>query len=57
MKGNNNDKDHKAIFLPLGMALGISLGIFLDELPIGLCFGVMIGIVADYIINNKNKDK
>lgn len=52
---NYNNKEDKVVFLPLGILLGSSIGIMVDEISIGLCFGIMVGMIADYIINSKNK--
>ena len=52
---NKKNQEDKVVFLPLGIALGISTGVFFNEISIGLCFGILIGVIADYVVNQNRK--
>jgi len=55
------DSDQQMQYLPLGMCMGISIGMAigaaLGSIPIGMCFGMGIGLCFGSALDNANKAK
>lgn len=60
---DKNQKDDRSYWLPIGMCIGLSLGVTIGAatnniglwLPIGLCLGVSLGAVLSNDKYNKKK--
>ena len=39
------DKNHKASYFPIFLALGTGLGVLFDQLPIFMCIGLALGLI------------
>ena len=46
---NKNNKNH---YFPLGLGIGILLGLLFDNLTLFMCIGVALGLIFS---NNQNK--
>ena len=61
MKKNNNESDPKVPFLPIGMCIGISIGMAIgaatDNIPVFMCIGLSIGMCIGTLIDNSNAKK
>lgn len=44
-------------YLSIGIALGVIIGVVMDNIPMGLCIGVGIGGAVTLSKQKKNKDK
>lgn len=60
-KMKKNDNDQQMRYLPLGMCLGISIGMAIgaamDNIPIGMCMGMGIGMCFGSALDNFNNSK
>ena len=54
-KDNKNDNNYKIQYMPIGMCLGVAIGVALDNISMGLCIGLGIGAAID-LLHNKKKD-
>ena len=56
-----HDSDDNTQYLPIGMCIGLSLGVALgaamDNIPIGMCMGLGIGLCFGSALDNANKAK
>ena len=55
-KDNKNDKNYKVQYLPIGMCLGLPIGVALGNISMGICIGLAIGAGIDFLHNKKNDD-
>ena len=46
---------HKGHYLAIGMALGLCIGVAMDNIPIGICIGAGLGTA--YAVNTKKEEK
>jgi len=57
----NHDSDDNTQYLPIGMCIGLSIGVALgaamDNIPIGMCMGLGIGMCFGSAIDNANRAK
>ena len=58
---NNNQEPNNIQYMPIGMCIGIGVGMAigaaLDNIPIGMCIGLSVGMCIGVIIDSKNKKK
>lgn len=52
-----NEENYTGVFLPIGIALGVSLGIVFDNLAIGISLGVAFGLGIGTVIEHSKSDK
>lgn len=56
MKKENNDQTY---YLPIGMCLGMSIGVAIgsamDNLAIGMCMGLSIGVCIGALLDSKKR--
>ena len=56
-----HDSDDNTQYLPIGMCIGLSIGVALgaamDNIPIGMCLGLGIGLCFGSALDNANKAK
>ncbi len=56
-----NDSNNQIQYLPLGMCIGISIGMAIgaamDNIPIGMCMGMGIGMCFGSALDNANRAK
>ena len=65
MSNQNESKENKTVYMPLGMCLGLSIGtaigVAMDNLAIGMCLGMSVGMsfgcLLDAKIRKKVKDR
>lgn len=62
MENEEKNKDSKkvsttAFWLPIGMCLGCSLGIALDNLAMGISLGMLFGLAIGNAFDHQSKDK
>lgn len=50
-----NEANYIGVFLPIGTALGVSLGIIFDNLAIGISLGIAFGLGIGSIIEYMKK--
>ncbi len=56
-----NDSGKQIQYMPIGMCLGISIGMAvgsaMDNIPVGMCLGLGIGLCFGSALDNANKAK
>ena len=52
-----NETNNTGVFLPIGIGLGVSLGIVFDNLAIGISLGVAFGLGIGPVISAINAKK
>ena len=58
---SKKDSENKVQYLPIGMCLGLSIGMAIgaamDNIPIGMCFGMGIGMCFGSAMDNAKRAK
>ena len=59
---NENTEDSQMMWLPIGMCLGVSIGmamgsLLFDNMSLGMCIGLALGVSAGSIIDALNRKK
>ena len=44
---DKENKTSKGQYLSIGLALGVMVGVAMDNIPIGICIGVALGVAYD----------
>jgi hypothetical protein len=61
MSNQNESKENKTAYMPLGMCLGLSIGtaigVAMDNLAIGMCLGMSVGMSIGSLLDAKNRKK
>lgn len=61
MKKNDKNTDNKMQYMPIGMCLGLSIGMAIgaamDNIGVGMCFGLGIGLCFGSAIDAHNRKK
>ncbi len=56
---NNKDSDNQIQYLPIGMCLGLSIGMAIgsamDNISIGMCMGLSIGVGIGSLLDAKKR--
>ena len=59
MKKNGNDSNNKIQYLPIGMCLGMGVGVAIgaamDNIGVGMCLGIGIGLCFGSALNAANR--
>ena len=61
MSNQNESKENKTAYMPLGMCLGLSIGtaigVAMDNLAICMCLGMSVGMSIGCLLDAKNRKK
>ena len=49
--------EHKILYMPLGISIGVALGVCFDNMPLWMCLGLSIGMCLGTAIDAANKGK
>ena len=56
---NQQEKENKTYYLPIGMCLGMSIGVAIgsarDNLAIGMCVGLSLGVCLGALLDAKKR--
>ena len=54
---DKNGSDHKVLFMPIGMSIGVAIGAACDNIPMWMCLGLAIGVGLGTVIDASKKEK
>ena len=54
---DKNGFEHKIVFMPIGMSIGVAIGAVCNNIPMWMCLGLAIGVGLDSAIDASKKER